>query len=172
MLGFSTNGSKLASGSTVLEEMPPSVKKYTANTLRDLKVDTRYKTKILNSTPTPDGRQELTLSTGGKLIADMYIPTFGLIPNSSYIPSKYLNAKGYAVVNEYLQIEGAKDVWAIGDVSAIEPEQLIVVDKQSAHLAKNIVAILSNKTPIPYKKATSRKLSLQMHKWLWPTDLF
>lgn len=90
----------------------------------------------------------------------MYIPTFGLIPNSSYIHAKFLDANGFVVVDEYLRAKGVEDVWAIGDVSAIEPAQLIHCDKQSAHLAKSLMLILNNKTPLPCKVTTSRKTNL------------
>lgn len=88
----------------------------------------------------------------------MYIPTFGLIPNSSFIPSKYLNSKGYIKVDEYLQVKGTKDIYAIGDVSDIELEQFIVTDKQSTALSKNLITILSNKIPVPYKVAGTRMI--------------
>ena len=107
----------------------------------------------------PNGRQELTLSGGDKLIADMYIPTFGLTPNSSYIPAKFLNANGSVTVDEYLKVKGARDVWAIGDVSDVEPSQFISCDRQSVYLAKNITLVLSDKTPLPYKVATSRMIN-------------
>jgi NADH dehydrogenase FAD-containing subunit len=113
----------------------------------------------MGSAQMPNGRQELTLSGGDKLITDMYIPTFGLIPNSSYVPAKFLNANGSVTVDGYLKVKGAGAVWAIGDVSDVEPSQFISCDRQSAYLAKNITFILSNKTPLPYKVATSRMIT-------------
>ena len=76
----------------------------------------------------PDGREELTLSSGDQTSTDMYVPTFGLIPNSSYIPATYLNANASVMVNEYLGVKGANDVWAIGDISDIESWQYITCD--------------------------------------------
>lgn len=113
----------------------------------------------MGTVPMPNGRQELALSSGDKLITDMYIPTFGLAPNSSYIPTKFLNANGSVRVDEYLKVKGAGDVWAIGDVSDVDPSQAVYCDRQSACLAKNITFILSNKTPLPYKVATSRMIT-------------
>lgn len=103
----------------------------------------------------PDDRQELTLSNGEKMIADVYIPTFGVKPNSSYMPSKFLDSNGYIIVDELLSVKGLKDVWAIGDVSNAEPPQFIFVDRQSTHLAKNMILMLSGKPPLPYKVTTS-----------------
>ncbi len=86
----------------------------------------------------------------------MYVPTFGLIPNSSYVPASHLNANGSVMVDEFLRVKGAKDVWAIGDVSDVESWQFITCDRQSTHLAKNMISMLNNKAPVPYKVATSR----------------
>jgi apoptosis-inducing factor 2 len=130
---------------------------YVTRELQNLKVNLKLKTKVKTSAQLPNGQYELTLSSGEKLVTDMYIPTFGLMPNSSYFPSEFLDAKGYVIVDSYLQVLGAKDVWAIGDVSACEWSQLIPADKQSAHLAKNIVLLLNNKQPLPYKLITHRK---------------
>ena len=116
----------------------------------DLKVTTMLQVKVRDSRELPNGRQELTLSDGTKVVTDLYIPAFGLIPNSSYIPAKFLNSNGFVVVDEYLRVKGVEDVWAVGDVSSIEPPQFKTTDTQSAHLAKNILLILNNKKPLPY----------------------
>jgi len=130
--------------------------------LQNLKVDIKTHTKVLSSSQLPNGQQELTLSNGSKFITDMYVPTFGLIPNSSYVPSKFLHTNGSVAVDQYLMVKGTKDVWAVGDITAggLEPAQFIYADRQSAHLVKNLVLALSNRTPLPYKPATSRTKSL------------
>ncbi|KAK9366156.1 hypothetical protein V1509DRAFT_630693 [Lipomyces kononenkoae] len=144
----------ITSGPTILEGAIASVSKTAIDLLQSLKVDIKLQTKIIGSAQTPDGRQELTLSDGDKLITDMYIPTFGVRPNSSYAPTKYLNTDGFVMVDDYLKVKGVEDVWAIGDVSDLEPPQFMFANKQSAHLAKNIILILSNKKPLPYKSGT------------------
>jgi NADH dehydrogenase FAD-containing subunit len=108
-------------------------------------VEIKLNTKVDGSVQAGDGRQTLTLSGGNTLTTDLYIPTFGVIPNSSYIPEKYLNANGFVVVDDYLKVKGLENVWAIGDISGHEPPQFLFADKQAGHLAKNILLILSNK---------------------------
>ncbi|MCJ1387733.1 hypothetical protein MMC18_000576 [Xylographa bjoerkii] len=154
----------IASGPTILEYSPASVSKYALKALETLKVEVRLETKVMDSAQLPDGRKELTLSSGGKLTTDMYIPTFGLTPNSSYLPATYLNANGSVMVDQYLRVKGAKDVWAIGDVSDVESWQFITCDRQSTHLAKNMVSIMNHKPPVPYKVASSRFMGLQIGK--------
>ena len=157
---LSANPSQIASGPSVLEDTPASVQKYTLKALENLKVDVKLQTKVTGSVQLPDGRQELTLSTGAKLTADMYVPTFGLTPNSSYIPTTYLNAHGSVMVDEFLRVRGVRDVWAIGDVSDVESWQFITCDRQSTHLAKNMISMMNNKPPLPYKIAASRMSTL------------
>jgi apoptosis-inducing factor 2 len=103
----------------------------------------------------PDGRQELTLSGGDKLVVDMYIPTFGVQPNSSYVPTKFLDTNGFVKVDEYLSVKGTEGIFAIGDISNAEPPQFWFVEKQSTYIAKNVILTLSGKPPIPYNVATS-----------------
>ncbi|MCJ1328911.1 hypothetical protein MMC10_005588 [Thelotrema lepadinum] len=156
----------LASGSTILEGSPPSVHKIATQALQSLQVDIKLQTKVTDLVQTANNQQQLTLSGGDKMITDLYIPTFGLIPNSSYVPAKFLNADGYVVVDRHLQVKGTENVWAVGDVSDVEPAQFITTDKQSAHLAKNIVSLLrdNNKTLLPYKVGSSRMMGLQIGK--------
>jgi len=115
---------------------------------------------IISTTKLPNGQQELTLSGGEKLITDMYIPTFGLITNSSYIPSKFLDAKKLVMVDEYLAVRGAKNIWAIGDVSDAEFPQFLPMDRQSKYLAKELVSILRGTPVAPYKAMTTRRAAL------------
>jgi apoptosis-inducing factor 2 len=162
ILSQCANTYQIGSGPTVLEGAPPSLSKIATKELQNLKVDIKLQTKVKGSAKMPNGQQELTLSDGNKLITDMYIPTFGLIPNSSFIPEKFLNMNRFVTVDEYLKVKGAGDVWAIGDVSDVEGSQLITCDKQSAYLAKNIIFLLSNKNAVPYKASASRKINSQV----------
>jgi NADH dehydrogenase FAD-containing subunit len=133
--------------------------------LRDLNVDIKLHTKVNRSSRTKrEGANqfEIFLSDGTKLSADLYIPTSGIVPNSSYIPDKYLDANGFVKVDEYLQVKGLENqhIWAIGDVSDLESPQFLCVDRQSAHLAKNIGLILNNKAALPYKEGMRGKFIL------------
>jgi NADH dehydrogenase FAD-containing subunit len=133
------------------------VSKTATQLLQNLHVEIRFNTKVDSSTQAADGGQTITLAGGKTISADVYIPTFGVVPNSSYIPEKYLNAARFVVVDDFLGVKGLEDVWAIGDVSDREPPQFMFADKQAAYLAKNILLILSKKAPLPYKDATRGK---------------
>jgi NADH dehydrogenase FAD-containing subunit len=131
--------------------------------LRGLNVDVQLQTKVNRSSRTKregPNQIEISLSDGTTLSADLYIPTSGIVPNSSYIPDKHLNANGFVKVDEYFQVKGLENqhVWAIGDVSDLESPQLLVADRQSGHLAKNIGLLLNNRAALPYKEGMRGKL--------------
>ena len=79
--------------------MSPTVSTYIQTAREELKVHLKLFTKVNSATPLLNGQTELLLSTGEKLVTDLYITTFGLTPNSSYPPSEFLDAKGYLVVD-------------------------------------------------------------------------
>lgn len=143
-------------GQKFLNMHPPVYQMQQRVGLQKLNVTVKLGARISKTVQLADGRQELNLSTGETLSADLYIPAFGLIPNSSYILAEYLNDKGFVKVDEYLRIKGLRNVWAIGDLADIEPPQYKVTDTQSAQLAKTMVLIMSNKDPVPYKVAARK----------------
>lgn len=167
-LGFKFGLSKeiilIASGATILEGTPASVSKTATKQLQAVKVNIKLSTKIRGSAKTPDGREELTLSDGSKMKTDLYIPTMGLVPNSTYIPAKLLNSSGFVNVDEYLRVKDVEDVWAVGDVSAVERPQYVNTEKQSVHVAKNITLLLSNKQPVIYKVDPKHMLAVPVGK--------
>ncbi|KAF7934396.1 uncharacterized protein EAE98_000892 [Botrytis deweyae] len=167
-LGFAYGSSKqitlIASGPVVLEGTPASVSKTAMKQLENLQVKIKVSTKVSGTAKTPDGKTEITLSNGEKIIVDLYIPTMGIVPNSSFIPEKYLNPAGFAVVDQFLRLKDAGNVWVVGDVSAVERAQYVNTDKQSTHVAKNIALILKNSEPLSYKVADKNMLAVPVGK--------
>ncbi|KAM3086484.1 hypothetical protein ACMFMG_000615 [Clarireedia jacksonii] len=167
-LGFAYGSSKkitlISSQATILDGTPPSVSKTATKQLQNLSVTIKTSTKVSGSAKTPDGQYELTLSDGSKMTTDMYIPTMGIVPNSSYIPEQYLNPGGYVIVDEYLRVKGTTDVWAAGDISAVERAQYGHMDKQSAHVAKNLGLLLKGGELVKYKPDPKEILAVPVGK--------
>lgn len=136
---------------------------YATKSLQNLNVEIKLQTKVKSLRELSDGAQELTLSDGSKVAADLYIPTFGLTPNTSYIPNKFLNDRGEVMVDGYLKVKGADGVFALGDVTDLEGAQLIIVDRQSTYVAKALTALLSNKSPSPYKPLSGRMYPIALN---------
>jgi hypothetical protein len=122
--------------------------------LTNLGVNIKLFTKVISASTNSTGQTEVVYFDGSKTITDFYIPTFGVIPNSSFIPSKLLDKRGFAIVDEHLKIKGANDIWAVGDINNVEWAQWIYMDFQSQYLSKQITSILKGKTPVPYKLST------------------
>jgi hypothetical protein len=131
--------------------------------LQTLKVDSRLNTKVTDEQGLPDGRHEITFSSGDKIVVDMCIPAFGVKPNSSFIPAKFLDAGGFVKVDEFFAVKGAEGVFAVGDVSNAEPPQFWFVEQQTKHIAKNVVLTLSDKSPLPYKPSSSGKWQIAIY---------
>ncbi|KAJ4246299.1 hypothetical protein NW762_013650 [Fusarium torreyae] len=153
-----------SSGPAVLDNRPESVSKSASSQLQALGVKIKLSTKVSEPVTLPDGRQEVTLSGGEKVVTDLVIPTFGVIPNSSFVPPSLLDKNGFVKVNEYLAVEGREDIFAVGDVSNVEAPQFWFVNKQSAHMGKNFVSLVSGKPLTPYKASTTGMIGVQIAK--------
>ncbi|KAE8449586.1 hypothetical protein EG329_007916 [Mollisiaceae sp. DMI_Dod_QoI] len=163
-LGFEYGRTKkitlISSGDHILEGTPASVTKTATKLLRSLNVTLTLSTKVVGDAKLPDGRTELTLSNGQKIVTDLYLPSMGLTPNSSYIPGDLLNANGFVLVDEYLHVKGSKDVWAAGDISSVQRPQLVNALKQSEHVVKNIGLAIKGQNLIPFKAGGADMLAV------------
>lgn len=85
--------------------------------------------KVLSSTHDGD-KDLLQLSSGEMVTADAYIDATGDIPNASFLPSDWLNDKGYVKVNEQtleLDVQGVTGVYAFGSVGSYSDGGLLHV---------------------------------------------
>jgi pyruvate/2-oxoglutarate dehydrogenase complex dihydrolipoamide dehydrogenase (E3) component len=105
--------------------LPRSVASAAENELKKFHIKIITQTKITDSKLTGDGKTELTLSNGEKLMTDLYLPTVGVLPNTEYIPKDLLNEKGDVKVDAYLRVKSVPDVWAAGDVVDCQPSQFV-----------------------------------------------
>jgi len=166
-LGFEYGKTKeitiITSGPEILSDcMPAHISKGAENELAKLNVKIVKNTKITSSTPSADGKTELTLSDGKRVITDLYLPTVGVVPNSEFIPKTLLNEKGEVVVDEFLRVKNIENVWAAGDIVDIEPSQVMYAEKQAAALAKNLDLVLKGKEPVAYKYGGGRTIGITL----------
>lgn len=117
-----------------------------------LGVDVCVSCPVTTTNELPDGKTQIVLESGEKLTTDVYIPTYGVVPNSSFLPMDLLNERGFIKVDELLGVKGTKDIYAIGEISDCEAMNFLSLDAQSKHMARNAVLILSGKHPLAYKK--------------------
>ncbi|RDA96224.1 hypothetical protein CP533_1720 [Ophiocordyceps camponoti-saundersi (nom. inval.)] len=116
--------------------------------LRRLGVDVK---KGLRGTPSddaprPDGKTVVHLSDGGFLLTDLYLPTTGLSPNTSFLPADWLTQGGYVDVDECMRVPGTSGVWALGDVVSKPRAGFLITEAQvAAGVASNVDLVLKGK---------------------------
>lgn len=137
--------------------------KFTEAELKKLNVKIITNAKVENPQTSSDGKTTLTLSNGTSLETDLYLPTMGVIPNTSFLPASILDAKGHVVVNQYLQVVGhEKTIWCAGDAANAQNAQLIYAMASSQALAKNLDATIKGKPPVEYKKGGSEMMGVTL----------
>ena len=72
-----------------------------------------------------------------------YLPTFGLKPNTSFVPAKMLDANGYVKQTKTLQAEGYPSIFVAGDAGNLERNKALYADLQAVHLVKNLPTYLA-----------------------------
>lgn len=118
-------------------------------------------------------------SNGLQIPADLVIPCVGLSVNSeayaSSIPDK-VNRRGQLMVDEYLQVKGLENVFAIGDCNDLPVTKLAIQAQfQAGHLWNNLS---SGGNPKPYKNNMFMmvvplgrdKGIMQAGSWVMPGD--
>ena len=100
------------------------------------------------------------------------------------MPKDLLNEKGDVMVDQFLRVKNAQDVWAAGDIVDCQPGQFVYtglcsylsallsrfgcmililepfVEKQAAAVAKNLDLTLKGKQPVAYKSDGDRTFHL------------
>jgi NADH dehydrogenase FAD-containing subunit len=111
---------------TGAEKLLPALSKSRAakaeKLLGKLGVTVRYSTKISNSRDTEDGQTEITLDDGTVLHCDVYIPAFGVAPNTEFLPAQLKSTTAYVATTEStLRVDAAGPrVYAAGDVAGVD----------------------------------------------------
>lgn len=111
-----------------------------------------FKKMVVSAETLPSGQTELTLSTGDKIVCDLYLAATGITLNTSFMPKDLLNDRGEIVVDEYMKVKGAKDMWSCGDAAAIQEKKVLHATEQAKSLAANLHSYLTTgATKAPYK---------------------
>ena len=90
---------------------------------------------------------ELTLSNGTTRTVDVYIDSTGGKPNTSFLPSSWLNERGYVITDETtmrLTTPGTENVYAVGDVASYSHGGIFDVNDAIAPLCSSILVDLAS----------------------------
>ena len=135
------------------EPFTEAVRQDTKSRLEKMKIKVLVNSKV--ETATKDGKGGATLevvSTDGKkqtINADLYLPSFGLIFNTEWVPKSMLDKNNRVKVKKNLQVEGYKNIFALGDAANLEAPRAILTEGQLHHLGKALPAFLSKGTEVP-----------------------
>jgi len=147
--------------SSTLEE------KARANIMEKLKekhIDVLYGEKVTNMCDIELNKTKSSIqvetSSGKVLTADLVIPCFGSSTNTSAFSnslSESMNKRGQLKVNEFLQVEGHNDIFAIGDSNDFDVTKLALeAQQQGDKTFQNLVHIGRKESLDPYTKDTFR----------------
>ncbi|MDO8601893.1 MAG: FAD-dependent oxidoreductase [bacterium] len=126
-------------------------------------VKIRYNERVIGS-----AGKVLMTDLGNTVSADMAFMCTGIVPNYEFMKpylSKKLNERNLIKVNEFLQVEGLSNVFAVGDINDRPVEKTAQNSKRQADIAvKNIRALKAKRSLIAYaSKPTPMVISLG--KW-------
>ncbi|KAF2624808.1 FAD/NAD(P)-binding domain-containing protein [Macroventuria anomochaeta] len=110
----------------LLPALRPAIAKAAEAKLKALGVEVLYKQRVVDASTSGD-RTLITLAQGDRIEADLYVPAFGVEPNSSFLPSHLLDDKNYLRVNEKtLRVDDAGPrVYSIGDVASYSRNSIL-----------------------------------------------
>lgn len=101
-----------------------------AGELKKLGVQVRKSARVEGSAELPDGKVEVQLQGGDKILTDVYLPTMGLVANTEYLPADMLTDKKFVDIDEFYRAKGTKDVWAAGDIVWKPRASFVLSEKQ------------------------------------------
>lgn len=90
--------------------------------LEKVGVTVLYGVKVDSTEQSVDGPTSISLDNGKKISADIYIPAFGVTPNSQFVPDDLKAGNGYINTNkETMRVDAAGPrVYAAGDIAGVD----------------------------------------------------
>ncbi|KAL8358324.1 hypothetical protein RB598_002877 [Gaeumannomyces tritici] len=123
--------------------------------LERLKVKVLVSRRVTSAKEAEDGTGVVTLEIANKaggggggggdpetLTTDLYMPTFGVVFNTAFVPADLLDAAGRVRTTSRLRAEGHDDVYALGDAASLQPPNAMHIEPQVAYVAKDLAARL------------------------------
>ena len=101
-------------GEVILPELGPKLGAYAQKKLAERKVEIHVNTKVESATG-----ETVRLSDGTEILTNTLVWAAGTAPNPLIASLPCKMDKGRLVANEFLEVEGFPNVWALGDCAAI-----------------------------------------------------
>ncbi|KIM99788.1 hypothetical protein OIDMADRAFT_55692 [Oidiodendron maius Zn] len=124
--------------------------------LHNLNVKTEHMTKVTSASKTAEGKMLLMFNNGTTREVDVYIDATGGTPNTSFLPTEWLDSRGKVNTDvATLRGTGAAGVYAIGDVASYSKSNILDIHRAVAPLGYSLWADLTKgsmvKTPLAEK---------------------
>ncbi|KAH4024760.1 hypothetical protein HBI62_201830 [Parastagonospora nodorum] len=142
----------------LLTSLRPAIGQAAERKLKTMGVDVVLNTRVVGAEKNRLGRTTVTLAQGETLEADLYVPAYGVEPNSSWLPTSLLDDRNYLVTNDTLRVEGAGSrVYVIGDVGSYSHNNIWDILDSIPVLAVNMKRdLLSYNAMLPNEKSRGK----------------
>jgi NADH dehydrogenase FAD-containing subunit len=138
--------------------MRKDVRQAAKKTLEKLGAEVKLNAKVTKVEGPESGPKTISLSRGRDrdetIEADVFIPTYGLQPNSEFVPANLLDHRRHIKQTKHLRAEGRDNIFVVGDVGSLETPQGIHTENQMLHVVKNIQAFLKGEALTEYVFST------------------
>jgi len=148
--------------SSVTQSVEKDLQKLGVKLIHNAKVnDTQVSEKEDGSTAK---QTTITLSNGTTIVADLYLPLFGIKLNTSFVPANFLDSTGSIILDKTMRVTGTKNIWGIGDVGNLEPKQVTVIDAMIIHMSAALDAVLTGTGEVKEYKLGKSMIFITMGK--------
>ncbi|KAG4442330.1 hypothetical protein IFR05_002181 [Cadophora sp. M221] len=106
--------------------------------LNAMGVDVIHKLRVTSSSKGANNTTTVVFSDGSQKTIDLFIDATGGKPNTSFLPTAWLNAKGYVVNDDKTLRTDTPGVYAIGDVASYSTGSIIDIHFAIAPLSTSI----------------------------------
>ncbi len=147
----------------LMERQNDKSRKYAENFLKKIGVKMVFNENAVKK----DGRDYVT-DKGTRIKTDLALFCTGITPNFEFMKrnfSHHLNEKNQVKVNSFLQLENHRNIFAAGDITAIDEEKLAQnAEKQGRVAARNIINLENGRNLKEYK-SRPRVMVISLGKW-------
>lgn len=129
-----------------------NVRQAAKKTLENMGTRFVFNAKVTRVDGSDSNSKIITLSLpGGKeetMEADVLIPTYGVVPNTSFVPESMLDHRGFVKQTKSLRAEGHDDIFVVGDAGNLETPQATHTEAQLVHASRSLQAYLRGETVV------------------------
>jgi NADH dehydrogenase len=156
----------LHSGDRLLQELSPTLGKFTLRKMMARGVDVRLNARAVRVTDRAVHLESGEIIPGGTVVC-----TIGTQPNALLDSIPTMKSRGRLVVNPDMSVPGLQGVWAVGDCAAVinaldrkvSPPTAQFAEAQARQLATNIVSHLAGQPTRPFEFRPKGQLSSVGH---------